>query len=221
MCSLDTHMPHVICVWLTCDKTCHDTHSYVTRQSWHTYEWVVSHKSSHRIHMSESCCKKWVPAHICMSHVIHQSWHTYAWVMSYINHSVHMSGSRERKWVIAHTWVSHFAGDTHGTHMHHTHTHTHMHQSRHTSFSVTQLTYMCAMSHLPRNVGTHSCTTHVYVCHESSPAKCRNSLMHSHQSRHTSNMVHAWVSHVTEDESWLTYEWVYHRKGRKSHIRIW
>ena len=67
--------------------------SHGTRETCHTYEWVMSHKLTdplHVQHMKESqhTYQRSVP-HSEMRHVIHvESWHTY-------------------EWVTAHAWISH------------------------------------------------------------------------------------------------------------------
>ena len=69
-------------------------------QSWHTYEWVVSHIwMSHVTHMNESWhTYEWVISHIWMSRDTHMNEscrHTYEWVMSNIRMSrlTHMNES--------------------------------------------------------------------------------------------------------------------------------
>ena len=66
-------------------------------QSWHTYEWVMSHIWMRPVtHMNESChTYDWVMSHMWMSHITHmtESCHTYEWVTSHIwmSHVTHMN----------------------------------------------------------------------------------------------------------------------------------
>ena len=115
--------------------------SHVThmKESWHTYEWVMSHIwMSHVTHMNESChTYEWAMSHIWMSHVTHmnESCHTYEWVMSHIwrSHVTHMKEScHTYEWAMSHIWMSHV---------------THMNKSCHT--------YEWAMSHIWMSHVTH------------------------------------------------------------------
>jgi len=97
-------------------------------ESWHTYEWVMSHMwMSHVAHMNESCrtCEC-VMSHISIGHVTHvnESCLTQEWVMSHIwighehlrarlrciwmKHVTHMNQScHTHEWVMSHIWMSH------------------------------------------------------------------------------------------------------------------
>jgi len=90
----------VVHMWMS-----HGTHTFISPESWHTYDWVMSHiRMSHGTHMTESCdTHTWAKAptlavvHMWMSHGtqiyppfispvtrMNVSCHKYAWVMAHI-----------------------------------------------------------------------------------------------------------------------------------------
>jgi len=89
---------------------CHVTHM---TESWHTYEWGMSHIwMSHVTHINEAChVREWGMSHIWMRHVTHvkESWHTYDWViahiwMSHVTHVNELCHTYEGN--MAHIWMS-------------------------------------------------------------------------------------------------------------------
>jgi len=166
------------------------SHGTRVDDSWHTYEWFVTHVCELLgCNMNESChIYEWVMSHVWMSHVtrMNEFCHTYEWVIL-------------RIWM---SNVTHMNESCHFTRMNHV---TYMNESCHT--------YEWVMSHMNESCHTYEwVTSHIWMSHVTH-IKCvalqHTTTPHTKASCHTYEgvMSHIWRRRVTHMKaSCHTYE---------------
>jgi len=153
-------------------------HTYVyltSRESCHSYEWVMSHTWISHGKYVESCHSyPGIILHICICMTSRESWHTYEWVMSHIcmSHGEYIESCHTHKLVMA-NMLSHV---THIDISFQTYAHLKSRESWHT--------YEWVMSHICMSHVTHineSCHTykwvmsHIWMSHGENIESCQSS----------------------------------------------